>query len=196
MLQSYRERNAEEMPALEMTVEASELFKAHWQRYCDGFNPDFSAFPARHTENAVRLALVLHAWGAVNFGDDGAGGTVARCDAETLPLSGDTARRALSVAAWFEAQQGAMLAPMREAAGVEKFERVFARCERRREWVVTSRDLIGARIADTAEEADKLLATWEHEGRAVREQIESKPGAGAKPTKPRFRIVRRAGARG
>ena len=198
MLNTLRARVADDAPPLEMTGEARELFAAHFKRFCDGFaaKPDFAAFDARHTENAVRLALVFHAWDALQFEPDGSGGTVARCDALESPLNGHTARAALLVADWFERQQAAMLAPMREAARDEKYERTIQRCERRREWIVASRDLVGARIADTAEEADKLLSSWEQEGRAVRVEAEAKPGAGARQTKPRYRILQPGKLRG
>jgi hypothetical protein len=84
----------------------------------------------------------------VSFEDDGTGCNVACCDAEARPLNGNTVRHALAIATWFEAHQSAMLAPMREAAGDEKFERVFARCYRRNDWTVTARDLVGARITE------------------------------------------------
>ena len=148
-------------------------------------------FDARHTENAMRLALVFHAWRALQFEPDASGVTVARCNALESPLNGDTARAALAVAAWFEHQQAAILAPMREAGRDEKLEKVILRCERKREWIVTGRDLVGARIADTAEEADKLLSTWAQEGHAVIVEAENKPGAGAKKTKLRYRFSHR-----
>jgi hypothetical protein len=193
MLNTIRGRVADDFTPLEMTAEAHDLFAAHFQKFCDGFasKPDFSAFEARHTENAMRLALVFHAWRALKFEPDASGGTVARCHALESPLNGETAQAALAVASWFEHQQAAILAPMREAGRDEKLEKVILWCERRHEWIVSARDLVGARIASTAEEADKLLLTWGQEGRAVREEVENKPGAGAKKTKPRYRISQR-----
>ena len=106
-------------------------------------------------------------------------------------VDADTARAALAVALWFEQHQAAILAPMREAGRDEKLEKVMLLCERKRDWIVASRDLVTARIADTAEEADKLLATWEQEGLAVIVEVENKPGAGAKKTKLRYRFPHR-----
>ncbi len=193
LLNNFRGRDADAdgVAPLEMTAEARELFAAHFKRFCDGFDaaPEFAAFDARHTENAIRIALVIHAWRALRFEPDGNGGPVAMCNALESPLNGDSARRALLVADWFERQQAAMLAPMREAAADEKFERVFQRCEKRRDWIVAARDLVGARIAASATEADELLTNWEREGRATREEPEAKSGAGAPARKPRYRIL-------
>ena len=142
-----------------------------------GLGKTFSAFAWPLIKQASRCLLVVPG--------DCIGNTTKS------PLNGETARAALAVASWFEHQQSAILAPMREAGRDEKLEKVILWCERRREWIVSARDLVGARITSTAEEADKLLLTWEQEGRAVREEVENKPGAGAKKTKPRYRISQR-----
>lgn len=188
LLNTYRNRSADGLSAIEMTGEARQLFAEHWKFYCDHFEPGFSAFEARHTENAIRIALVLHAWRNVSFEPDGSGGTSAQCHAHELPLEIATARDALRIAEWFERQQAEMLAPMKDATRGQGFEKVCALCERRGDWIITARDLVSSRITGTAEEADKLLAVWEQEGRAVRVPIVAKTGAGAKPTKPRFQI--------
>ena len=187
MLDEIHPRQAHELDPVEMTVEAFDIFKARHQTFCDNFTPESSAFAARHTENAIRIALVLHAWQAVRFAPDGP----ANCAAAFEPMTGETARRGLAVAEWFESHQAALLAPMREAAADEKFEKLLALCKRRSENVISARDLTGARIAADTGEADKLLKTWEEEGRVVRVPMEIRPGVRG-PTKPRFRIKCRA----
>ena len=184
LLNNYRNRGAGECEPIEMTGEAFDLFAADYAGYCERFEPEFSAFEARHTEQAIRLALVFHAWEHVEFPS----GEPAIPSAHKIPMNGATARAGLKMFAWFAAHQSEMLAPQREAAKAGKFERVVAYCERRNVWVIASRDLLSAKIAASAEDAERMLADWETESRIVREHSETSAGSGGRPKGARYRV--------
>ena len=160
------------------------MFASDYAGYCERFEPEFSAFEARHTEQAIRLALVFHAWEHIAFPS----GEPAIPSAHKIPMNGATARDGLKMFAWFAAHQAEMLAPQREAAKAGKFERVVAYCERRNVWVIASRDLLSAKIAASAEDAERMLADWETESRIVREHSETSAGSGGRPKGARYRV--------
>ena len=184
LLNNYRNRGAGECEPIDMMGEAWDLFAAHYAAYCERFEPDFAAFEARHTEQAIRLALVFHAWEHVEFPS----GSPAISSGHKIPMSGATARAGLRMFEWFAAHQAEMLAPHREAAASGKFERVVAYCERRNAWVIAARDLISAKIAPTAEVAERMLAEWETEPRIIREHPETSAGSGGRPKGARYRV--------
>jgi hypothetical protein len=187
LLNNYRNRALGELEPIEMEAGAWDLFADHYRRYCERFDPDFSAFEARHTENAVRLALVLHAWRNIEFPP----GEPASVSAHKLPLEMETARAALRLFDWFASHQAEMLAPQREAMKAGKFDKVRELCTRRNSWVVSSRDLLSSKLAGSAKEAEAMLAEWETQGRIVREHDEASPGGG-RPRGLRFRVLQSA----
>jgi hypothetical protein len=184
LLNNYRNRALGELEPIEMESGAWDLFAGHYQRYCERFDPDFSAFEARHTENAVRLALLLHAWRHIEFPP----GEPASVCAHNIPLEEETARAALRLFDWFASHQAEMLAPQREAMKAGKFDKVRELCTRRDSWVVSSRDLLSSKLAASAKEAEAMLAEWETQGRIVREHDEGSPGGG-RPRGLRFRVL-------
>jgi hypothetical protein len=184
LLNNYRNRAVGECEPIEMMGEAWDLFAGHYAGYCERFEPDFSAFEARHTEQAIRLALVFHAWEHVEFPS----GSPAIPSGHKIPMSAATARAGLAMFEWFAGHQAEMLAPQREAAKAGKFERVVAYCERRNAWVIAARDLISAKLAGSAEEAERMLADWETEARIVREHSEATAGSGGRPKGARYRV--------
>jgi hypothetical protein len=184
LLNNYRNRAFGELEPIEMESGAWDLFAEHYRCYCERFDPDFSAFEARHTENAVRLALVLHAWKNIEFPP----GEPAKVSAHKLPLEEETARAALQLFYWFAAHQSEMLAPQREALKAGKFDKVRELCTRRNSWIVASRDLIAYRLAASAKVAEAMLAEWETEGRIVREHDDGTP-SGGRPRCLRFRVL-------
>jgi hypothetical protein len=183
LLNNYRNRALGEIEPIEMEAGAWDLFADHYRRYCERFDPDFSAFEARHTENAVRLALVLHTWKNIEFPP----GEPVKVSAHKLPLEEGTARAALRLLDWFAAHQSEMLAPQREALKAGKLDKVRELCTRRNSWIVSSRDLISYRLAASAKEAEAMLSEWETQGRIVREHEDGTPGGG-RPRGLRFRV--------
>lgn len=184
LLNNYRNRALGELEPIEMESGAWDLFAEHYQRYCERFDPDFSAFEARHTENAMRLALVLHAWRHIEF----LPGEPASLCAHRLPLEEETARAALRLFDWFASHQAEILAPHREGVKAGKFDKIRELCTRRNSWIIASRDLISSRLATSAKEAEAMLAEWETQGRIVREHEEGVPGGG-RPRGLRYRVL-------
>lgn len=105
LLNNYRNRAVGECDPIDMMGESWDLFAGHYAGYCERFEPDFSAFEARHTEQAIRLALVFHAWEHVEFPS----GSPAIPSGHKIPMSAATARAGLMMFEWFAAHQGAML---------------------------------------------------------------------------------------
>jgi len=187
LLNNYRNRALGKLEPIEMQGGAWELFANHYRRYCEGFNPDFSAFEARHTENAVRLALVLHAWRHIEFPP----GESVNVRAHKLPLEEETARDALRLFDWFAAHQSEILAAQREAIKAGKFDKIRDLCTRRNCWVVSSRDLLSSKLVGNAKEAEAMLSEWETQGRIVREHEEGAL-SGGRPRGFRFRVLQSA----
>lgn len=183
LLANYRNREPGAGHLIELTGEAFDLFAASHAAFCEAFEPDFAAFDARHTEQAIRLALVWHAWRCLDFPPAGP----AVPYAHGQPLDGDAARAGLRLMDWFKGHQAQILAPQKEAARAGKFEKVLALCQRRKAWIVGARDLIAAKICGDATEAERLLAGWETERRVVREPVEASTGGG-RPRGVRWRV--------
>lgn len=137
---------------------------------------DVGAFAARYAENAWRLAVVLHAaqWAS---------------DADSQPLTTETATNAVRVAEWFIASQLDILARGRQAAATKVQDEVLELLETNRQRkaldFITARDVHRARIVNTAEAAKELLAGMEADGLLVGQNIT--PAQGGKTT----RIFRR-----
>jgi len=100
------EAEEEEAPAAEqdeayeidMTPKARGLLIEDWNRFCAASNgTEDCPFEARHTENAIRIALVLHTFRHVEFkqGDDGK--PHAQMEAHNHALDEHSARDALRI---------------------------------------------------------------------------------------------------
>jgi hypothetical protein len=184
LLNNYRNRALGELEPIDMEAEAWDLFADHYSRYCERFDPDFSAFDARHTENAVRLALVIHAWSHIEFPPS----EPSSVTGHKINLKAETARAALRLLAWFASHQSEMLAPQREALKAGKFDRLQKHCSRKTNWIVSSRDLITAKIALNSKEAEAMFAEWETQGQIVREP-DASPSTSRRPKGLRFRVL-------
>jgi hypothetical protein len=184
MLNTYRNRSGDASEPIGMTAGAWQIFADRQKQFCDSFDPELSAFEARHVENALRIALVLHAWQHVSLPADGP----AILSGQSKSLQKETALAAWKIADWFIAHQEQILEPFREAARSGSFERFAGSIDRRRQSVFGARDLIAARVASDAKEAERIVADWQTAGRVVREpDAEAGPG---RPAKPRWRIVK------
>lgn len=65
------------------------------------------------------------------------------------------------------------------------FEKVVAYCDRRKNWIVSARDLIAARICRDGGEASRLLVAWEQEHGLCR-IAEKTRNSGGRPLGPRW----------
>jgi hypothetical protein len=166
-----------------MEPAARAAFAEHWRSFCDNYDADCAAFEARHTENAIRLALVLHAWGCVTLSDP------ADVFAHERHLSEQTARNAVRLLEWFTIHQRGLLAPHRQAARERNWEKVKALGQKERAGgIVAAGDLLSSRVVDNAKEAEQILQGWVTEGRLVKEEFEP-TGKGGRPKGARYRLT-------
>lgn len=182
MLNNYRNKALGELPPIGMEKAARAVFAEHWRGFCEGYEEDNASFDARHTENAIRIALVLHAWACVTLSEP------AEVYAHERQLSEETARNALRLLKWFTLHQTGLLAPHREAARASKLDKVKALCPKK-EYEISARDLVAARVATDSKEATQLLEQWVTEKECVKESAEPS-GKGGKPRSPRYRFPR------
>lgn len=139
---------------------------------------------ARETEQAARIALVLHIYESMTFRRKGEGGTwkTHSCKGHEKPLSAETMRRAVMLRDWFKASLAAMTAGQREAARDESFSKL-AKCVMIYDWHktgITPRNLVSHRFASSAAAARKMLEAWTAEGKLTKREREAK-GTGRKP---------------
>jgi hypothetical protein len=182
LLNNYRNKALGELPPIDMEQGAFDLFYEHSHTTAENQSDDNSAFEARHTENAIRIALVLHAWECVTLSEP------AEVYAHEQPLSEQTARNALRLLEWFTLHQSALLAPHREAARASKLEKIKALCPKK-DYEISARDLVAARVASDAKEATQLLEQWVTEKECVKEEA-APTGKGGKPRSPRYHFPR------
>ena len=78
---------------------------------------------ARDTEQAARIAVVLHIFDAMTFHTSKTEGTwkVRSCLGHEKPLTGETMRRAIAIRDWFKASLAGMMQGQKEAAKDEAF---------------------------------------------------------------------------
>lgn len=172
-----------EPPLIRMKRDARRLIVNDWNRFCavasDG---EDSPFEARHTENAIRLALVLHAFQHVRIEKRAPATYGAELFGHDADLAPEQAQAALTIRDWFTLHQKALREPQKVAADDKAWEKTQALIrDRPAEKGVTPRDLYtGNRVCRTALEAERLLAQWGKEGRVVAFERRSQ-GAG-RPT--------------
>ncbi len=186
MLNNFRNLALGELPPVEMEPEARAVFAEHWRGYCESYNPTSSAFEARHTENAMRMALVLHAWSCVSLSEPG---SPAEVFGHERPLSGQTARDALRLLGWFTQHQNSLLAPHREAEKSRQWDKLKGFFKPGRE-AIAARDVVAWHVVDDAKQAEQLLEGWVTEGLLVKEEAE-RPSGGGRPRVARYRLAAR-----
>lgn len=179
MLNNFRNLALGELPPVEMEAEARAVFAEHWAGYCERYNPASAAFEARHTENAMRMALVLHAWGNIILSEP------VEVMGHERPVTAQTARDALRLLEWFTQHQNALLAPQREAEREKLRERVMGLFKPGREKIKRG-DVVGARIHADALAAEQLLEAMVTEGLLVKEEPE-RPSSGGRPPVANYR---------
>lgn len=180
-LAKYRLGEMNEFPAtISMTDEALICFAKDYNQIVTRTAGKPDPFECRHTEQAIRIALVLHLFHYCEIEKTGPGTYgVKEMTGHERALDADAAKAALKIRDWFTAQQSAFLAPRQENAQEALWEKA------RRKLLsipngITARDLYNGRsIAKDKLEAETLLSCWLEEGRLTR--IEPKiEGAGRK----------------
>ena len=180
-LATYRLGDFNETPAeIAMTTEARKVFIVDWNERIERTSGRLNPFEARYTEQAIRIALVLHLYHYCVIEQAGPGTyQVREMSGHERPLDAHAARAALKIRDWFADQQAAFIKPREENAEEVRWEKA------RRKILsipngITARDLYNGRsIAKDKLEAETMLARWVEEGRLTR--IEPKAdGAGRK----------------
>jgi len=180
----YRFSAAEDPDEIDMVPTARTLFIEDWNRFCAARNgTEDCPFEARHTENAIRIALVLHAFRHVDIEQHNEGTYGARMQAHNRSVDEDSVRGALQIRDWFNRHQDALRTPQRAAADDDAWHKAQGMMRDRSPAVgITARDLYnGRRVCGDSETAQRLLTQWENEGRIG--SFERKPAEGAgRPT--------------
>ena len=168
---------------IDMDSAARTIFARDYNRTCQSVNPEAEedAFDARDTENAIRIALTLHAFRGVEIRHEGGG--VYKVEAlrgHECPLEEATARDAIEIRDWFRAHQRAFLEPRKVAEDDDRWSKMKILLHDLPKGA-TLRDLYrGRRIADDKAEAERLVEIWMEEGRLKSE--ERKPDGPGRPT--------------
>jgi uncharacterized protein DUF3987/CHC2-type zinc finger protein len=169
---------------IEMSAAARKLLIEDWNKFCAKNNGTGDCpFEARHTENAIRISLVLHTFKHVDIEQSGPGTFRATMRAHNHSVDEATVRCALQIRDWFNQHQEILRRPQRAAADDDAWRKAQAMMrDRSRDVGITARDLYNGRHAcGNAEEARRLLTQWLAEGRV--ESFERKPAEGAgRPT--------------
>jgi hypothetical protein len=173
---------------IDMQPEARRMFARDWNGILErtGGAPD--PFESRLTEQAIRLALVLHLFRHIEIEKRGPG-TYGVAEGGVIgherALRESDAATGLAVRDWFSRRQAEFLAARRVAEADQLWERVRRVMQARPEGI-TARDIYsGRRFAKDKAAAEALLAGWIEEGRI----FASKPEAGAKGRQPvRYRL--------
>jgi Protein of unknown function (DUF3987) len=183
-VQRYRFSSSEDdSEEIDMTLAARRLFAEDWNRFCqmsDG--SEDLPFEARHTENAIRIAVVLHAFRHVEIEQRSEGTFGARMHAHEHALDEKTAHDALLIRDWFTKHQETLRASQRAAVEDTAWSKTEAMLRDRAAHGITARDLYnGRRVCRDAPAAARLLEVWENEGRIT--SFERRPEGAGRPTK-------------
>lgn len=179
----YRISAAEDPDEIDMTPAARRLLWDDWNRFCAATNGAHDCpFEARHTENAIRIALVLHAFRHVEIKQRSEGTFNAVHHAHEHPVGEETVRDALRIRDWFTLHQENQRKPQRAAVDEDALQKAQAMMKARSPaFGITARDLYNSRkVCDNAEAARKLLEQWKADGNV--EEFERKPEGAGRPT--------------
>lgn len=187
----YRFSDSDDPDEISVIPAARRLLFDDWNRFCRVSNgAEDSPFEARHTENAIRLALVLHVYKHVEMKQSGEATYNARMRAHEHSLDEQTARDALAIRDWFTLHQEALRTPQRAAADDDAWDKAEAMLRARAATHgITARDLYnGRRVCRDAEAAQRLLAVWVSEGKLT--PFERKPAEGAGRPTTAYRLAK------
>ena len=127
---------------IEVTPGARQLILEDWNRFCANAKGGVDApFEARHTENAIRIALVLHVFLHCAIEQRSAGTYNARMHGHEHSLDVDTMRKALRVRDWFTLHQENLRKSQRTAADEQAWQKAKSVMLDRSSAGITARDL-------------------------------------------------------
>lgn len=169
LIRNFREDCNETPEVVDMTPEARRLFVDDYNGIVGPTGRVLSPFENRWTEQAIRLAVGLHACKHAQLEQKSEGTWGIRAiHAGTENVDAETALAALTIRDWFADHQKLFLAPQAETENEERWEKA------RRKMLsipsgITARDLYSGRsICQNKETAEVLLAEWVEEGRVTR----------------------------
>jgi hypothetical protein len=175
----YFDQDHPETPApfeIKMTPGAQRLRKEDFNRFCELCEDDKNhPFESRHTENAIRIALVLHAFTYFRITE---AGKLVAC-AHEHALTEETMRNAIIIRDWFKAHQERMRGPEQAAEEEAIWDKVEKFAKRHPEFTAT--EVRRYRICETTKEAGQLLDRFVSCLRLVSE--ERNPPKGGKTSK-------------
>jgi hypothetical protein len=175
LIGNFREDANETPEIIDMTKAARLLFLQDYNGIVGPGGRVLSPFENRWTEQAIRIAVVLHACrhAVLEKRSEGTWG-LKEMNAGDEDLDEETAKNALTIRDWFADHQKLFLAPQAETEQEEKWEKA------RRKMLsipsgITAREIYNGRtIAHNKEQAEALLAEWLEEGRI--QKIEPQQG--------------------
>ena len=182
-LNRYRFSAADDPDEIDMVPNARGLLIEDWNSFCAANNGTKDCpFEARHTENAIRIALVLHTFRHVDIERRSEGTFGARMQAHNRSVDEDSVRDALQIRDWFNRHQENFRTPQRAAADDDAWHKAKAMMGDRSPTVgITARDLYnGRRVCSDSETAQRLLTQWKNEARI--ESFERKHEGAGRPT--------------
>jgi hypothetical protein len=182
-LSRYRFSAADDPDEIDMVPKARGLLIEDWNCFCAKSNgTEDCPFEARHTENAIRIALVFHAFRHVEIEQRSQGIFGAQMQAHNHAVDERSMRDALRIRDWFNRHQDALRTPQRAAAEDDAWHKTQAMLRDRSPDVgIVPRDLYnGRRVCSDSQTAQRLLTQWKTEARI--ESFERKPDGAGRPT--------------
>jgi hypothetical protein len=182
-LSQYRFSAADDPYEIDMVPKARGLLIEDWNRFCTKSNgAEDCPFEARHTENAIRIALVLHTFRHVDIEQGGPGTFHARMQAHNHALDEHSVRNALRIRDWFNLHQDRLRTPQRAAVEDDAWDKTKRMLRDNSPAGITARDLYnGRRVCGNSETAQRLLTQWEKEGKILSSERPSTE-RGGRPT--------------
>jgi hypothetical protein len=175
-----------------MTQAARRLVVEDWNRFCERSNGiEDLPFEARHTENAIRIAVVLHAFQHVDIEQRSEGTFGARMRGHEHSINELTIRDALTIRDWFNRHQEVFRSSQQVAVEDAAWAKIERMLRDRGAAGITPRDLYsGRRVCRDRPAAERLLEGFVRDGLLA--PFERKPnGAGRHTTAYRRTTVGR-----
>jgi hypothetical protein len=159
----------EDISEIDMTPAARKLLKDDWNGFCTGCDDNEDhPFEARHTENAIRIALVLHTFRCISQLQESEGTFHSKVYAHEAALDEQSMSDAIRIRDWFNQHQERLRGPQRAAVEDEAWRKAQLMMSERPGLGITGRDLYNSRkVCGNAREAEALLNKWRSEGRIV-----------------------------
>jgi hypothetical protein len=181
-VQRYRFSGNDDPDDIDMTQAARRLVVKDWNRFCERSNgSEDMPFEARHTENAIRIAVVLHAFRHVDIEQRSEGTFGARMRGHEHSINEFTIRDALTIRDWFNKHQEVFRSSQQVAVEDAAWAKIDRMLSDRGAAGITARDLYtGRRVCRDRLTAERLLEGFVRDGLLV--PFKRKPNGAGRPT--------------